>query len=134
MARIEFLRFALAGRALRNGTAHFKTRRRPQGRRFATGIQRERGNGDSLAFSRSLFVLRECTKEKKVQNPLVTKRQAAKLAKTDYSTVDYWVKMGWLPSIPINEKGWVKIPRQALERFLAEGIQQNPEPGKLGAA
>lgn len=55
-----------------------------------------------------------------------SKRQAAIKAGVDISTIDLWVKLGLLPSVPINQKGWYKIPAAALERFINEGAAAQP--------
>ena len=67
--------------------------------------------------------------KKNHENPLLSKRQAIKLAGVDYATLEFWISEGVIPAVPINAHGWIKIPRVALERFLIEGKVSTPAGG-----
>lgn len=58
--------------------------------------------------------------------PLLSKRATARYIKATTSTVNYLITSGFIPAVTINAKGWVKVPREALDRLLAEGTTTGP--------
>lgn len=48
---------------------------------------------------------------------LLSKRQVAKIARVDATTVDLWLARGLLPAIPVSARR-VKVPAAALEALL----------------
>lgn len=65
-----------------------------------------------------------------VDRRLLSKRQVAKIARVDATTVNLWLARGLLPAVPVSERR-VKVPAAALERFL-EGEKADPA-GQGGA-
>lgn len=62
------------------------------------------------------------------KKPFVSEREAIKIGGWDHATLKYLFATNQLPYITINSKGWRRIPRAALEKFLLEGASKPPVP------